>query len=99
MSAEVRCHQHAEQMKVLEDIDYLDDGSGSLMYVYMFMCIWGDKCVRVLTHVCACAYVCLHIIWVCIEENKYVQVHTPMCVFACMGKMSIGTHMCVEASG
>lgn len=42
MSAEVRCHQHAEQMKVLEDNDYLDDGSGSLMHVYMFMCIWGE---------------------------------------------------------
>ena len=39
MPAQVRCHQHAGQMKVPEDIDYLDDGSRSLMHVFMFLCM------------------------------------------------------------
>lgn len=46
MSTQVRCHQHAKQMKVLEDIDYLDDGSRSLMHVFMFLCMWGVSVYR-----------------------------------------------------
>lgn len=62
MSTEVRCHQHAEQMKVLEDIDYLDDSSESLMFVYMFLCVWGGVSVygyshmSVHMHMYACMY-------------------------------------------
>lgn len=56
MSTQVRCHQHAEQVKAPEDIDYLDDGSRSLMHVFMFLCMWG---VCTGTHTCLCMCICM----------------------------------------